>query len=266
MQTTDATLVELDGGLMTVTLNRPKRKNAINADNWADLGVVLTEAEMNPEVRAVVLTGADGNFSAGADLAGDGPNTGMTGRGVQPILAEMRIVGDLIGRLQKLPKPTIAAVDGVAVGVGLGLVLACDLVLASDRARFSQIFVKRGLALDGGTSWTLPHQIGLRRAKQMAFFGDQIDAATALEWGLVNEVVAPDELPGLAADWGQRLATGPTIAISLIKKLLDGANEASFDSTIEDEARAQHIAFTTKDMREGMKSFLEKRDPVFEGR
>ena len=190
----------------------------------------------------------------------------MTGRGVQPILAEMRIVGDLIARLQKLPKPTIAAVDGVAVGVGLGLVLACDLVLATDRARFSQIFVKRGLALDGGTSWTLPHQVGLRRAKQMAFFGDQIDAATALEWGLVNEVVAPDELPAITTEWGQRLATGPTIAISLIKKLLDGANEASFDATIEAEARAQHIAFTTKDMREGMTSFLEKRDPVFEGR
>lgn len=267
--TTDATTVTVEGGLLTFTLNRPEKKNAINGDIWTDLGAVLDVLERDPEIRALVLTGAGGNFSSGADLSGGmsagGENKGMTGRGVQPIVSEMRIVGDLIGRLQRLPKPTVAAVDGVAVGVALGLVLACDLVLATDRARFSQIFVKRGLALDGGTSWSLPHQIGLRRAKQMAFFGDAVDAATALEWGLINEVVAPEDLASTAEEWGQRLATGPTIALSLIKRMLDASSESSFDTALEAEARAQHVVFSTDDMKEGIVAFLERRDPEFKG-
>ncbi|MHB1139181.1 MAG: enoyl-CoA hydratase/isomerase family protein [Microthrixaceae bacterium] len=265
---TPATIVERDGGLVTFTLNRPGKKNAIDAAIWNDLAEVLTELETDPGARALVLTGAGGNFSSGADLSGGmsgGESKGLTGKGAQPILSEMRIVGDLVGRLQRLPKPTIAAVDGVAVGVALGLVLACDLVLASDRARFSQIFVKRGLALDGGTSWSLPQQIGLRRAKQMAFFGDSVDAPTALEWGLVNEVAAPEELQAMAADWGRRLATGPTIALSLIKRLLDDSNEASFHSALEGEARSQHVVFGTEDMKEGIVAFLERREPEFKG-
>lgn len=269
METTEATTVERDGGLITVTFNRPEKKNALNGDNWSDLAAVVTELESDPAARALVLTGAGGNFSSGADLSGgmsgNGESKGMTGRGQQPILSEMRIVGDLISRLRRLPKPTVAAVDGVAVGVALGLVLACDLVIASDRARFSQIFVRRGMALDGGTSWSLPHQIGLRRAKQMAFFGEPVDAPTALEWGLVNEVVAPEELAATAADWGSRLANGPTISISLIKRLLDGAVESSFEATIEEEARCQHVAFTTDDMKEGIRAFLERREPEFKG-
>ena len=267
METTSATTVERDGGLVTVTFNRPDKKNALNGDNWADLATVLTELEMDPSARALVLTGAGGNFSSGADLSDgmSGESKGLTGRGVQPIVSEMRIVGELIARLRRLPKPTVAAVDGVAVGVALGLVLACDLVIASDRARFSQIFVRRGMALDGGTSWSLPRQIGLRRAKQMAMFGDPVDAATALEWGLINEVVPHEELPTMAAEWGSRLANGPTIALSLIKRLLDGGIESSFEATIEDEARSQHVAFTTHDMKEGIKAFLERRDAEFKG-
>ncbi len=269
METTAATTVERDGGLVTVTFNRPEKKNALTTDNWSDLAAVLTLLETDTTARALVLTGAGGNFSSGADLSGgmsgQGESKGLTGRGVQPIISEMRIVGELISRLRRLPKPTVAAVDGVAVGVALGLVLACDLVLASDRARFSQIFVRRGMALDGGTSWSLPRQIGLRRAKQMAFFGDAVDAATALEWGLVNEVVPHEELPGVAADWGGRLANGPTIAISLIKRLLDGGLDSSFESTIEDEARSQHVAFTTADMKEGIAAFIQRRDPNFTG-
>ncbi|MDQ2651152.1 MAG: enoyl-CoA hydratase-related protein, partial [Actinomycetota bacterium] len=139
------------------------------------------------------------------------------------------------------------------------------LVIASDRARFMELFVKRGLALDGGTSWTLPHLVGIRRAKQLAFFGDTLDAATALDWGLVNEVVPADELPALAAEWGRRLADGPTTAISLMKTQLDSALTASFAEAMEGEARAQHIVYTTKDMEEGIKAYLERREPKFTG-
>jgi len=259
------TTVERHEGLLTVTLNRPKRKNAINASMWNELDAVLTEAELDPDVRAMVLTGAEGNFSAGADLSGEESN-GVTGRGPQLVLHEMRVVGRILGRVHRLPKPTIAAVDGVAVGVALGIALACDLVVATDRARFMEVFVKRGLALDGGTSWTIPRLVGPRRAKQLAFFGDTLDAATALEWGLINEVVAPDALAETARSWGLRLATGPTTALSLMKAQIDGSLSSTFDEALEGEARAQHIVYTTKDMEEGIQSFLERREPRFTGR
>lgn len=261
----DAVLVERQDGLVTVTFNRPHRKNALNAQSWNQLDAALEELERDPTSRALVLRGADGNFSSGADLSGDDAGQGLTGAGQQLIVHEMRTVGRMISRLQRLPKPTIAAVDGVAVGVALGLVMACDLVLATDRARFIQVFVKRGLALDGGSSWTLPRLVGLRRAKQLAFFGDTLDAATALEWGLINEIVAPEDLDRIADEWGRRLASGPTTALSLIKHLLDSSSNATFDDAIEAEARAQHIAYTTKDMAEGMTAFLERREPRFTG-
>ncbi len=259
-----ATIVERHDGLVTVTLHRPQRKNAINAAMWNELDAIVTEVEVDPGARALVLTGADGNFSAGADLSGEESN-GLTGHGPQLVLHEMRIVGRIIGRLQHLPKPTIAAVDGVAVGVALGMALACDLVVASDRARFMEVFVKRGLALDGGTSWTIPRLVGPRRAKQMAFFGDTVDAATALEWGLINEVVAPAELAATAQAWGHRLATGPTTALSLMKSQIDASATSTFEEALEGEARAQHIVYTTKDMQEGITAYFEGREPRFTG-
>jgi 2-(1,2-epoxy-1,2-dihydrophenyl)acetyl-CoA isomerase len=262
--TSEKTIVERDGGLVVVTFNRPHKKNALNSTNWHDLDEVLGEVENDPGDRALVLTGAGGNFSSGADLTG-GDALGLTGHGLQPIVHEMRAVGRIIARLQRLPKPTIAAVDGYAVGVALGLVLACDLVIASTEARFTEVFVKRGLALDGGASWTLPRQIGLRRAKQMAYFGDPVDAATALEWGLVNEVVPADALHETAVAWGQRLATGPTTALSLIKRMLDASGTGSFEDAVENEARAQHITYTTADMAEGITAFMERREPDFKG-
>ncbi len=261
----EATIVERHDGLLTVTLHRPARKNAISSAMWNELDAIVRRAEVDPAVRAVVLTGSGGNFSAGADLSGEESN-GLTGRGAQPIINEMRIVGGIIARIKGLPKPTVAAVDGVAVGVALGIALACDLVVATDRARFIEIFVKRGLALDGGTSWTLPKLVGPRRAKQMAFFGDTLDAATALSWGLINEVVAPDELPEVAHDWGRRLAEGPTIALSLMKTQMDAAETITFDQAMEDEARAQHIMYSTADLAEGMTAYMERREPKFTGR
>lgn len=276
IETSDDTEVSLRDGLLTVTLNRPEKKNAIGSRIWGDLDALLNEAALEPAVRGLLLTGAGGNFSSGADLSpgmgneasSDGTKSkgGVTGRGPQPVLNEMRMIGDVLVKLQKLPKPTVAAVDGVCYGVGFGLAMACDLLVASDRARFCEVFVKRGMALDGGTSWSLPRAIGTRRAKQMAMFGEPVDAATALDWGLVNEVVPAADLEATGLDWAQRLATGPTVALSLIKRLIDGSDTSSFADTIEDEARAQHIAFSTKDLQEGIKSFLERRDPEFKGR
>lgn len=277
IETSDDTIVEVRDGLVVVTFNRPDKKNAVGSRIWNDLDAILSEVAAEPAYRALLLTGAGGNFSSGADLSPGSGNEaspdgdpkrsrgGLTGRGPQPVLHEMRIVGAVLSKLHRLPKPTIAAVDGVAYGVGLGLAMTCDLVLASDRARLCWVFARRGMALDGGASWLLPRVLGPRLAKQVAYFGDVIPPEQALRWGLVNEVLPADELMDTALDWGQRLATGPTVAYGLIKRQIDGSDTMSFDEAVEGEARAQHITYSTKDLREGITAFLEKRDPEFRG-
>jgi enoyl-CoA hydratase/carnithine racemase len=258
--------VERRAGLVTITLDRPAKKNALDGPTWVDLDRAFAQIAADPSDRALILTGAGGNFSAGADLSGDNAGKGLTGQHpLQPIVQEMRVVGDIILRLQRMPKPTLAKVDGVAVGVGLGLVLACDLVVASDRARFSEIFAKRGLALDGGNSWLLPRLVGLSKAKELAFFGDMIGAHDALAMGLINRVVPVDELDALAEEWGQRLATGPTLALGLSKRLLDASSSVTFEQALEDEARCQHVTHTSADVHEGIAAFLERREPRFRG-
>jgi 2-(1,2-epoxy-1,2-dihydrophenyl)acetyl-CoA isomerase len=252
--------VQREGGLVTLTFNRPEKKNALNRQSWDELDRALTEIAANPDDRALLLTGAGGNFSSGADLSDQSMKM------VLPIVAEMRSVGDIILRLHRLPIPTLAKIDGVAVGVSLGLALGCDLVLASDRARLIEIFPRRGLALDGGNSWLLPRLIGLQRAKELAFFGDSVPAAEAAALGLVNRVVPVEELDALAAEWGRRLASGPTMALALTKRMLNNSFGVTMDQALEEEARSQHISYTTKDMGEAMRAFFEKRDPIFEGR
>jgi 2-(1,2-epoxy-1,2-dihydrophenyl)acetyl-CoA isomerase len=255
--------VERDRGLVTLTLNRPEKKNAIDGQAWIELDQALAEVEANQADRALVVTGAGGNFSSGADLTG---GKSFHGEGEPPPLVQsMRRMGNIMLKLHRLPKPTLAKVDGVAVGVGLGLALACDLVVASDRARFSEIFSRRGLTPDGGNSWTLPRLIGLHKAKELVFFGDTITAAEAAEIGLVNRVVPADDLDALAGEWARRLADGPTLALGLSKKLLNSSFSSTFDQSLEDEGRCQHIVSTSQDMHEAMLAFRERREPQFRG-
>jgi 2-(1,2-epoxy-1,2-dihydrophenyl)acetyl-CoA isomerase len=261
----DAIRVERREGLVTITLDRPEKKNAINAQMWIELDRTFAEVAADPNDRALILAGSGGNFSAGADLSGNPSGKGLTGGPLQPIVQEMRVVGDIILRLHRMPKPTLAKVDGVCVGVSLGLALACDLLLASDRARFSEIFARRGLALDGGTSWLLPRRIGLNKAKELAFFADFVDAKEAEAIGLVNKVVPAGELDAMAEEWGRRLAAGPTLALGLSKRLLDASSSVTLAQALEDEARCQHITHASKDVREGIAAFLERREPRFNG-
>jgi 2-(1,2-epoxy-1,2-dihydrophenyl)acetyl-CoA isomerase len=261
----EAIRVERRDGLVTITLDRPAKKNALDARMWNELDRAFADVTNEPDDRALILTGAGGNFSAGADLSGSQTGLGLTGRRLQPIVQEMRVVGEILMRLQRIPKPTIAKVDGVAVGVGLGLVLACDLVLASDRARFSEIFAKRGLALDGGNSWLLPRRVGLAKAKELAFFGDMIAARDAEAMGLINRVVPVDQLDALADEWGRRLASGPTLALGLSKRLLDASSSVTFEQAVEDEARCQHVTHSSQDVVEGIAAYLERREPRFRG-
>jgi 2-(1,2-epoxy-1,2-dihydrophenyl)acetyl-CoA isomerase len=256
-------LVEREAGVVTVTMNRPERKNAANGVMLTELRDTFEAVERNADDRVLVLTGAGGAFCSGADLGDpDGPATNTK----VPGLIRMRRLGDVALALHRLTKPTIAKVDGVAVGAGFSLALGCDLVVASDRARFSMIFSRRGLSLDNGASWLLPRLIGLARAKEVALFGDMLDVTAARDLGLVNRVLPADEVDAFVSDWAARLAAGPPLALSMIKTLLNDSFSSSMAEAVEHEARCQAVTFETADMAEAMAAFKEKRDPRFSGR
>jgi len=256
-------IVERDRGVVTVTMNRPDRKNAANAVMFEELREVFETVERTSADRVLVLTGAGGAFCSGADLSDPrGPATDASVPGV----VRMRRLGDVALALHHLTKPAIAKVDGVAVGAGLSLALGCDLVVASERARLSMIFSRRGLSLDCGASWLLPRLIGLARAKEVALFGEILDAGTACSLGLVNRVVPSGELDDFVNQWALQLASGPPLALSMTKTLLNGSFGVSMAEALEDEARCQAVNFATDDMAEALSAFAHKREPRFAGR
>ncbi|MCL4434775.1 MAG: enoyl-CoA hydratase-related protein [Actinobacteria bacterium] len=334
---TDASLLfRREGGVATITFNRPARKNAFDFSMLVDLVDMLNEERKHFEDRVLVLTGTGGSFCSGADvsdpagilgatgnadhppatatgkaqqagndsgedgssrrLANSGPAAGTSGtwgetytrkaadtqeafdsptaegttittEDVKPHdLYGLRYLAEAALALHRLPIPTIAKVEGIAAGAGLSLALACDLVVASEGARFSEIFPRRGLSLDGGSSWLLPRLVGLHKAKELAFFGDILSARDALDIGLVNRVVPSDDLDDFVDNWAQRLASGPTLAISMTKTMLNAAFNASFDETVENEIRAQALNFKGYDTLEAMGAFLQRREPHFRGR
>jgi 2-(1,2-epoxy-1,2-dihydrophenyl)acetyl-CoA isomerase len=251
--------VDRGDGVVTVTMNRPEKKNAIDAQMTEELVEFLTEVKTTESDRVLVLTGAGGEFCSGADLT---PSAAASTSG----LASMRRVSALVLALHELPKPTIAKLDGVAAGLGANLALGCDLIVASDRARISEIFARRGLAIDGGGSWLLPRLIGLHRAKELAFFADIISAQEAERLGLVNRVVPVDELDAFVDDWAAKLAAGPPLALSMTKAMLNSSAGMSMADAVEREAVAQSLNFTTNDTAEAMLAFVQKRPPEFKGR
>ena len=178
----------------------------------------------------------------------------------------MRRLGDVALALHHVSKPTIAKVDGFAVGAGLSLALGCDLVVCSDRSKLSMIFAKRGLSLDNGASWLLPRLVGLARAKEIALFGGMWSGEEAAAIGLVNRALPLDELDAFVDNWAATLAVGPPLALSMTKTLLHASSMASMEQAVEDEARCQALNFSTRDTQEAMVAFAEKREPVFIGR
>ncbi|HET6259767.1 MAG TPA: enoyl-CoA hydratase-related protein, partial [Pseudonocardia sp.] len=230
---TDVLLTSRDGGVLTLTLNRPGRKNAINADLWSALRENLTAAGNDPAVRAIVITGAGGDFCSGADLSG--------GVAAGHPLGRMRGINEVALLLHELPVPSVAKVDGVAVGAGWNLALGCDLVVCSPGARFSQIFARRGLSLDFGGSWLLPKLVGLQQEKRLALLAEMIDAAEAHRLGLVTWVVEAEEIDAFVTDLGKRLAAGPPVAIAQSKALLNEGADRTMRDALASEARTQTI-------------------------
>ncbi|MDT3446570.1 MULTISPECIES: enoyl-CoA hydratase/isomerase family protein [unclassified Pseudofrankia] len=253
----EVVLRELTDGVLTVTINRPDRKNAANDVVWAGLRDAFQDAKDDPAVRAVILTGAGGAFCSGADLE--------QGAGAGHPLTQMNWVNQTAVALHELPKPIVAKVRGVAVGAGWNLALGCDLVVAAKDARFSQIFTKRGLSIDFGGSWLLPRMVGMQQAKRLTFLAEMVSAEEAAALNLVTYVVEPDELDGFTTDLGRRLAQAPPIAIAESKALLHGGVNSTLREALDHEARSQTIQFASADGPAALAAFLEKREPVFTG-
>ncbi|WP_024804160.1 enoyl-CoA hydratase/isomerase family protein [Nocardia sp. BMG51109] len=244
-------------GVLTLTMNRPAVKNALDAGQWRRLAVALGDAAHDTSVRAVVLTGANGVFSSGGELGADGP--------AHP-LDRMRIISATAVALHDFPKPTIAKVPGPAIGGGWNLALCCDLVVCSSNATFAQIFPRRGLSIDVGGSWLLPRLIGMQKAKLLTMTGDVLTAAEVERLGLVTRVVEPGDLDSVVESLAGRLAAGPPVAMSLTKSLLHHAAGTDFSGSLEAEAMAQAVNFAGEDIESGLRAFKAKTTPTFTGR
>jgi 2-(1,2-epoxy-1,2-dihydrophenyl)acetyl-CoA isomerase len=257
----DLVLSARDGAVLTLTLNRPEALNALNPEMTHALRAGVEAAAHDPEVGAVVLTGAGRAFCAGADLkdVSTRAQAGDTDLG-----ADLRTnYTPMIRAIRACPKPVIAALNGTAAGAGLSLALACDLRLAAAGAQLIVVFVRVGLVPDAGSLFFLTRMLGLSKATELAITGDPLGADEALGLGLVSAVVAPDQLMLAAVERAQRLAAGPRQTYALIKRGLERALSLDLEQTLELESQLQALAAETPDAREAIHAFLEKRKPVF---
>ena len=253
-----------EGGVVTLTLNRPERLNALNVELSTTLADSLARVAADDSVRVIVLTGAGRSFCAGGDLGviREARERGAA-RELEPLLrAGMRIVV----QVRTTPKPVIAAVNGAAAGAGMNLALACDIRIASEEATFGQNFARVGLFPDYGGTYLLPCLVGASRAAEMFYTGEMIDARTAERLGLVSHVVAPDRLAAETRALAERLVQAPPLAARAIKQVLFGNDLAELERALEFEVRTQMQCFLSEDCGEGIRAFFEKRPPRFQGR
>ncbi len=251
--------VEVADGVATITLARPDSLNALNATMRRELLAAFKALGRDAHVRAMVITGEGRGFCSGADLRGGGGEREFR----RVLTAEYN---PLMRAIRDVPKPVIAAVNGVAAGAGVSLALACDLVYAAEEARFIQAFVKIGLVPDSGSTRTLVRALGRHRAAQLIFSGDPLPAQEALAAGLVNGVVPAAELAETVRQVAAALAAAPTRALAYAKRLINRAEDAALDETMELEAALQELSGRTEDHAEGLAAFAEKREPRFVGR
>jgi enoyl-CoA hydratase len=254
-------LYEKKDGIGTVTLNRPDKRNALNSTVYNELYDVFEAIDNDGEVRVVILTGAgDRAFAAGSDIA-EMQNMGPLE--AQKFIATIRKASD---RIYALTKPTIAAVNGYALGGGNELAMCCDLRICSEKARFGQPEITLGLIPGASGTQRLPRLIGAAKAKEMIFMGDMIDAATALNLGLVNKVVPPEKLMEEAMAWAVKMValSGPVLAMA--KMAMNTGLDTDLTSGLNIEARCDELCFATEDQKGGMTAFLEKRKAVFKNK
>ena len=266
---TEDLLADLDQGILTLTLNRPAARNAMSGEMNQALSAQLASAELDPAVKVIVLTGAGQGFCAGGDVKGMNDRNSGGGRGptLDEAIASQRVnQRATAGKLFKMPKPTIAALPGAAAGAGLSLALACDLRVMASTAIMTTAFAKVGFSGDYGGTYFLTQLVGAAKARELYFLSDRVDAAEALRLGLANWVVEPEDLAAKAREVALRLANGPTIALRYMKENLNRAMAGDWDDCMDLEATHHVHCGQTHDHKEAAKAFVEKRQPVFEGR
>jgi enoyl-CoA hydratase/carnithine racemase len=256
-------LWDVQNGVGIATLNRPERLNALDVRTIAELEYALRITANSESIRCLLIAANGRGFCAGADVKEWSSESGEPDPAEDGWATRMH---RLVAGLYRLPKPVIAAINGVAVGGGFDLALAADLRIASTNARFGQVYVNVGFCPDAGGSFLLPRIIGPTRAKELIFTGRIIGAQEANELGLLNALVEPDELQATAMEWAIRLASGPTIAIGLAKQNIHQNADLSIEDALANENRAGGICGRTEDHREGLQAVIEKRSPVFQGR
>lgn len=256
-------LWEQQGGVALITLNRPEALNALNRDHLADLNQAIDRAEFDPGVRCVVITGAGRGFCSGADVKSWAAGTDDSG---EPAAGWTDLAHGLIRKVYRLPKPVVAAVNGVAVGAGCDLTLASDLRVASTKARFGEAYVKLAYCPDAGGSFLLPRLIGEARAMEMIYTGRIIDADEANRYGLLNKLVEPEELMPAALELAGRLAKGPTFAIGLAKENIRRNASLTIEDALRNERRAGELCGKSEDAKEGLAATIERREANFKGR
>ena len=254
-----------DGGLVTLRMNRPESLNSFNGPLLKSLKAAFDKIEDDDSVRAVMITGTGRGFCAGADLT-EMQDSFTQGEYIDMSDGLMESYDPLILQMVNLPKPIIAAVNGVAAGAGCNMALACDIVIAGSEATFLQAFARIGVVSDMGGTWHLPRLAGQAKALGLAMLADQISAEKAERMGLIWEVVPQDELMEHANKTGHRLANAPTQALASMKKMIRASFENTFERQLEMESRYQSLASRSFDFKEGVTSFLEKRKPNYKGR
>ncbi len=257
---------EVSGGIARLTIDRPEKLNALSWGTWSEIENAIALANDDDIVRCVVITGEGRGFSAGTDLTARGEESDWAKRPYEGRGAKTRSRYLGTADVYHCKKPTIAAVNGVAVGAGFSLALACDIRIASESARFSAIFTKRAIVADTGSTWFLPRLVGPAKAFELMYTGRMVTAAEALAMGLVNEVVPADRLAERVTELATEIARGPALAIELDKTLIQTAMERTLEEQIEREQFLQSYTNGSEDAREGRMSFLEKREANFQGR
>lgn len=257
-------LFEKEGGIGTITLNRPGKYNALGGNMRQEILAAVEVACSDTDVRVIVITGAGKAFCAGGDV--DEFVSGSTKALSNTATSERPAMSKIVFLINSVEKPVIAAVNGVAAGGGCNLALSCDIRIASDRARFSEVFVKRGVHPDWGGIWFLPRLVGYAKAAELIFTGDVIDAEEALRIGMVNKVVPHDNLPQATKELAQKMARNAPIPIALAKRGLQNFYKMDLAQAVDYEMLTIGVCWNSEDRVEGMKSFVEKREPVFKGR
>ena len=257
-------LVSVEAGVETITLNRPEKLNALNPEMHQRLRAALEHAANEPEIRALLLTGAGRGFCTGQDLSERDVSAGAAPIDLSVSLGSY--YNPLVRRMRALPKPIVCAVNGVTAGAGANLALACDIVIAARSASFVQAFSKLGLVPDSGGTYFLPRLVGSARAIGLALLAEKLDAEQAAQWGLIWKAVDDEQLAGEAQALAARLASGPTRGYGLLKKALYASAASSLDAQLDLERDLQREAGFTDDYREGVSAFKETREPRFKGK